>query len=74
MSSLKANIWNNNELVSWPGLDAYFFPSLAVGQPSSNMDLSEIKIYLGMIITLFFGNEKVTNREFFDHLYVYFLF
>ena len=27
------------------GLDAYLFPNLAVGQPTHNMDLSEIEIY-----------------------------
>ena len=47
-----------------PGLDAYFFPNLAVGQPSNNMDLSEIKIYLGMMIIIFFLQwKKITNRE-----------
>ena len=34
-----------------PGLDAYFFPNLGVGQPSNNIDLSVIEIYLGMIIS-----------------------
>ena len=33
------------------GLDAYFFPNLAAGQPSNNINLSEIEIYLGMMIT-----------------------
>ena len=28
------------------GLDTYFFLDLAVGQPSTNIDLSEIEIYL----------------------------
>ena len=38
--------------IDWtPGLDAYFFLNLAVGQPSNNMDLSEIEIYLGIMIT-----------------------
>ena len=50
-----------------PGLDAYFFPRLAVGQPSNNMDLSEIEIYLGMMIIQFFFlffvyNENIANR------------
>ena len=35
------------------GLDTYFFPNLAVGQPSNNMNLSEIEISLG-IMTIFF--------------------
>ena len=35
------------------GLDTYFFLNLAVGQPSNNMDLSEIEIYLGMMIIFF---------------------
>ena len=38
---------------SGPGLDTYFFLSLAVGQPSNNMDLSEIEIYLGIMIIFF---------------------
>ena len=45
------------------GLDAYFFPNLAVGQPSNNMDLSEIEIYLGIMIIFFcICNEKITKR------------
>ena len=32
------------------GLDTYFFPNLGVWQPSDNIDLSEIEIYMGMII------------------------
>ena len=47
------------------GLDTYFFPNLAVGQPSNNMDLSEIEIYLGimMIFSFFvFVMKKKTNR------------
>ena len=35
------------------GLDTYFFLNLAVGQPSNNMDLSEIEIYLGIMIIFF---------------------
>ena len=35
------------------GLDTYFFLNLAVGQPSNNMDLSEIEIYLGIMIKFF---------------------
>ena len=35
------------------GLDTYFFLNLAVGQPSNNMDLSKIEIYLGMMIIFF---------------------
>ena len=41
-----------------PGLDTYFFPNLAVGQPPNNMDLSEIEIYLGMMIAFFFCEKK----------------
>ena len=33
-----------------PGLDTYFLPNLAVGQPSNNMDLSEIEFFLAIII------------------------
>ena len=36
------------------GLDTYFFPNLAVGQPSNNMDLSEIEIYLGIMMIFSF--------------------
>ena len=39
------------------GLDANFFPDLGVGQPSNNIDLSEIEIYSGMII-IFFAMKK----------------
>ena len=35
------------------GLDTYFFLNLAVGQPPNNMDLSEIEIYLGMVMIFF---------------------
>ena len=34
------------------GLDTNFFPNLVVGQPSNNINLSEIEIYLGMIIII----------------------
>ena len=37
----------------YAGLDTYFFLNLAVGQPSNNMDLSEIEIYLGIMIIFF---------------------
>ena len=37
------------------GLDTYFLPNLAVGQPSNNMDLSDIEISLGIIIILSLG-------------------
>ena len=40
------------------GLDTYFFLNLAVGQPSNNMDLSEIEIYLGRMIIFFLFNKK----------------
>ena len=41
--------------LNFTGLDTYFLPNLAVGQPSNNMDLSEIEIFLGIIIIFFFG-------------------
>ena len=51
------SLWPNGTIWHTAGLDAYFFPNLAVGQPSNNMDLSEIEIYLGiMIIVSFFCN------------------
>ena len=37
----------------YSGLDTYFFLNLAVGQPSNNVDLSEIEIYLGIMIIFF---------------------
>ena len=39
--------------ISFSGLDTYFFLNLAVGQPSNNMDLSEVEIYLGIMIEFF---------------------
>ena len=48
------------------GLDTYFFPSLAVGQPSNYMDLSKIEIHLGIMIVLSFFRifyENITNRR-----------
>ena len=44
------------------GLDTYFFPNLGVGQPSNNIDLSEIEIYLGMIIIIFCHEMNKKNR------------
>ena len=38
----------------YAGLDTYFFPNLAVGQPSDNMDLSEIDFYLGKMMIFYF--------------------
>ena len=40
------------------GLDVYFFLNLSVGQPSNNMDLSEIEICLGTIIIFFLFRKK----------------
>ena len=56
----------NISRASYPGLDTNFFPNLGVGQPSNNTDLSEIEIYLGMIIIYIYiyiyCNEKIKNR------------
>ena len=41
-----------------PGLDAYFFPSLGVGQPSNNMDLSETENLLGHNYDIFCNEKK----------------
>ena len=51
--------------ISWyiPGPDAYFVPSLTVGQPSNNMDLSEIKLYLGIMIKLSFFAFVMKNNK-----------
>ena len=48
-----------------PGLDTYFFLNLAVGQPSNNMDLSAIKIYLGILIifSFFAFHFKMKNKK-----------
>ena len=56
----------------YSGLDTYFFLNLAVGQPSNNMDLSEIEIYLGMMIIFFLFRKKKSGRT--VYLYIYFLF
>ena len=46
------DVWNK------AGLDTYFFLNLSVGQPSNNMDLSEIEIYLGTMIIFFLFRKK----------------
>ena len=51
-----------NNAIYYAGLDTYFFPNLGVGQPSNNTDLSEIEIYLGMIIIFFVAMKKYKNR------------
>ena len=43
------------------GLDTNFFPNLVVGQPSNNINLSEIEIYLGMIIIILFFAMKINK-------------
>ena len=48
--------------IGGPGLDTYFFLNLSVGQPSNNMDLSEIEIYLGTMM-IFFLFTKKNRRE-----------
>ena len=54
------------------GLDTYFFLNLSVGQPSNNMDLSEIEIYLGTIKIFFLFRKKKSGRTL--CLYIQFLF
>ena len=54
------------------GLDTCFFLNLSVGQPSNNMDLSEIEICLGTIIIFFLFRKK--NRGKTVYLYIQFLF
>ena len=49
------------------GLDTYFFLNLSVGQPTNNMDLSEIEICLGTMIILKKSGKTV-------YLYIQFLF
>ena len=57
-------ICQNTKNEDIPGLDAYFSLNLAVGQPSNNMDLSEIEIYLGIMITFsFFWYLKWKNNK-----------
>ena len=51
MSARRKRAISTDEIQS--GLDTYFFLNLAVGQPSNNMDLSEIEIYLGIMIKFF---------------------
>ena len=55
-----------------PGLDTYFFLNLSVGQPSNNMDLSEIEICLGTITIFFLFRKKKSGRA--VYLYIQFLF
>ena len=50
------------------GLDVYFFANLGVGQPSNDIDLSEIKIYLGRIIYVFFSNQGWGQFRFFNSI------
>ena len=58
------------------GLDTYFFLNLAVGQPSNNMDLSEIEICLGIIMIFSFGIciIRKENKYLGEHIYVFFFF
>ena len=54
-SALENVVWKMAAISSRPpGLDTYFFPNLAVGQPSDNMDLSEIDFYLGKMMIFYF--------------------
>ena len=62
------------------GSTLIFFLNLAVGQPSNNMDLSEIEICLGMIMIFSFGiciirkEKKISGRTyicFFYHFRIY---
>ena len=54
------------------GLDTNFFLNLSVGQPSNNMDLSEIEIYLGTMMIFFFFRKKSGRTVYL--LYIQFLF
>ena len=51
------------------GLDTYFFLNLAVGQPSNNMDLSEIEICLGIIVNFFLA--FVIKKQISMRIYIY---
>ena len=60
--SVELWVWISNFIPHLSGLDTYFFRNLSVGQPSNNMDLSEIEIYLGtMIISFLF--RKINRGE-----------
>ena len=61
-----------NALTMIAGLDTYFFLNLSVGQPSNNMDLSEVEIYLGTIKIFFLFRKKKSGRTL--YLYIQFLF
>ena len=55
--STSINVFLQNSALA--GLDTYFFLNSAVGQPSNNMDLSKIEIYLGIMIIFFLFREKI---------------
>ena len=55
-----------------PGLDTYFFLNLSIGQPSNNMDLSEIEIHLGtMIIFFLFRKKKKSGRTVYLYICIF---
>ena len=62
---------NSIHLYTYAGLDTYFFLNLSVGQPSNNMDLSEIEICLGTMIIFFLFRKKSGKTV---YLYIQFLF
>ena len=53
--------WKAHSIELNAGLDAYFFLNLIVGQPSNNIDLSEIEIYLGMMIIKKYIRKDIKN-------------
>ena len=53
------------------GLDTYLFLNLSVGQPSNNMDLSEIEIYLGTIM-IFFRFRKINRGELYICIFIFY--
>ena len=57
-----------------PGLNTNFFPNLGVGQPSNNTDLSEIEIYLGMIIIYIYilqWKNKKSGRTLIIYIFIF---
>ena len=67
----RPKIWEiQSRNAQFAGLDTYFFLNLAVGQPSNNMDLSEIEICLGIIMIFSFGiciirkENKISGRTY----------
>ena len=52
----RLDLWNKVTLSDLTGLYAYFFPNLAIGQPSNYMKFFKTEIYLGRIVFLYLSS------------------